>query len=258
MLILAAPELFDKLKMTMTKLLKKLIDDQRPQLTELQDILGYRFTQTKLLLRALTHRSFTYEHTDLPKKDNETLEFLGDAVLDLAVGFMLFQHYPKKDEGYLTKIRSALVQERGLAQVANELNLGKYILLGKGEDRSGGRQKDSIISCTYEAVIGAIFVDAGYDTVVKIIHNHFYHRLEIGKKTSEITDAKSKLQELTQSIQGYTPTYVLEKSDGPDHNKTFTIAVKLNGKKIGRASAKSKKAAEQRAASLALEHLAKI
>jgi ribonuclease-3 len=239
----------------MTKLLKQLIDKQRSKLQELQNILGHQFTKTELLLRALTHRSFTFEHSELPRKDNETLEFLGDAVLDLAVGFMLFKYYPKKAEGDLTKIRSALVQENGLAQVARELDIGKYLLLGKGEDNSGGRQKDSILSCTYEAVIGAVFVDAGYEKVIKIIDKHFSHRLRIGQETIKITDAKSRLQELTQGNHGYTPTYVLEDSHGPDHDKTFTVAVHLDGKKITAASAKSKKAAEQKAADLALKQL---
>ncbi|NOX26140.1 MAG: ribonuclease III [Deltaproteobacteria bacterium] len=241
----------------MIELLQQLITEQTPRLIELQNILGHKFNKTKLLLRALTHRSFTYEHPELPKNDNETLEFLGDAVIDLAVGFMLFNHYPRRAEGDLTKIRSALVQESGLALVARRLNLGKYLLLGKGEDNSGGRQKDSLLSCTYEAVIGAIFVDAGYEKTAVIIHNHFADRLEIGRDTGKITDAKSSLQELTQGEHGLTPAYVLEKSQGPDHDKTFTIAVELNGKKIAAASAKSKKAAEQKAAALALEHLAK-
>ncbi len=256
MQILAAVEPFDKQKMTMTKLLKQLIQKQAPQLNELQHIFNYQFRRPELLLRALSHRSFIYEHTELPKKDNETLEFLGDAVLDLAIGFMLFQRYPNKAEGDLTKIRSALVQENGLAQVANKLNLGKYLLLGKGEDNSGGRQKDSIISCAYEAVIGAIFVDAGYETVIKIIQSHFEQRMEIGKEIVQITDAKSRLQELTQRDYGYAPTYVIEDAQGPDHDKTFTVAVKMKDTKIASASAKSKKAAEQKAAALALEHIA--
>ncbi len=240
----------------MTGLLHQLMMAQIPKLTELQNILGHEFNKTKLLLRALTHRSFTYEHPELPRDDNETLEFLGDAVIDLAVGLMLFNHYPRKAEGDLTKIRAALVQESGLALVAHKLNLGKYLLLGKGEDNSGGRQKDSLLSCTYEAVIGAIFIDAGYEKAAVILRNHFADRLEIGRDTGKITDAKSSLQELTQGEHGITPGYVLENSQGPDHDKTFTIAVELNGKKIAAASAKSKKAAEQKAAALALERLA--
>jgi len=224
------------------------------QLTELQDLLRHHFRKPELLLRALTHRSFSYEHSELPRNDNETLEFLGDAVLDLAVGFMLYSRYPEMAEGDLTKIRSALVQECGLAIVARELDLGKYMLLGRGEDNSGGRQKDSILSCAYEAVIGAIFVDAGYETAAAVIGHHFAGRLEIGRQTVQITDAKSRLQELTQHELGFAPTYVLDKADGPDHDKTFTVSVMLLDNKIATATAKSKKAAEQKAAALALDN----
>ncbi len=168
---------------------------------------------------------------------------------------MLFNHYPGKAEGDLTKIRSALVQESGLAKVAHNLNLGKYILLGKGENNSGGRQKDSILSCTYEAVIGALFVDAGYERTIKIVAAHFKPNLGIGAETNRITDPKSQLQELTQADRGSTPKYIMVDSQGPDHDKTFTITVELNGKKIATASAKSKKAAEQKAAALALQDL---
>ena len=239
----------------MNTALQKLINDRKRQLAELQDLLRHHFKKPELLLRALTHRSFSYDHSELPKNDNETLEFLGDAVLDLVVGFMLFSRYPAMAEGDLTKIRSALVQEGGLAITARELDLGKYILLGKGEDNSGGRQKDSILSCAYEAVIGAVFVDAGYDAARRVIAQHFKGRLEIGRQAVQVTDAKSRLQELTQHELGYAPTYVLDKADGPDHDKTFTVSVILQDNKIATATAKSKKAAEQKAAALALDNL---
>ncbi len=238
----------------MNESLKKLIQQQAPQCAELEKELGHHFKKPALLIRSLTHRSYSFEHSELPGYDNETLEFLGDAVLDLIVGFLLFQHYPKEPEGILTKMRSALVQEAGLAVVAKQLDLGRYILLGRGEDNNGGRSKPSILSCAYEAIIGAVFVDAGYEAARRVVERHFIDRLQLNNKI-EITDAKSRLQELTQHHGGQAPTYSLVDSSGPDHNKSFTVSVLLNGKELASATASNKKAAEQKAAALALQQL---
>ncbi len=236
----------------MNQSLKKLILQQTPQCTELEKKLGYHFKKPELLLRSLIHRSYSFEHSELPGCDNETLEFLGDAVLDLIVGFLLFQHYPKEPEGILTKMRSALVQEGGLTVVARQLDLGRYILLGRGEDNNGGRAKPSILSCAYEAVVGAVFVDAGYEAARLVVERHFIDRLQL---KTQITDAKSRLQELTQLHGGPAPTYSLVDSSGPDHNKSFTVSVLLNGEELASATASNKKAAEQKAAALALHQL---
>ncbi|MFW8600488.1 ribonuclease III [Desulfobacterota bacterium M19] len=235
----------------MNQSLKKLIQQQAPQCAELEHRLGHHFNNPELLVRSLTHRSYSFEHSELPGCDNETLEFLGDAVLDLIVGFLLFQHYPREPEGILTKMRSALVQEGGLTIVARQLDLGRYILLGRGEDNNGGRAKPSILSCAYEAVIGAVFVDAGYEAARRVVEKHFIDRLQLNNKT-QITDAKSRLQELTQRHGGPAPTYSLVNSSGPDHNKSFTVSVLLNGEELASATAGNKKAAEQKAAAMAL------
>ncbi len=222
---------------------------------EPQDRIGHRFNDPGLWQRALTHRSFRVEHPELAGGDNETLEFLGDAVLDLVIGALLFRTYPAMTEGELTKLRSALVQEHHLAIVARDLLLGDLLLLGKGEDQSGGREKLSILSSAYEAVIGAVFVDSDYPTVQTIVEGHFSARLQTARQAIASGDAKSTLQELTQDKFNAAPLYVLDREEGPDHAKTFTVSVFLLGAPLASASARSKKMAEQKAAALALTHL---
>lgn len=223
-------------------------------LSQLEELIGYRFTDQSLLLKALTHRSFRTEHPELVQTDNETLEFLGDAVLDLVIGAKLISLYPNKTEGKLTKLRSALVQEKHLFIVANDLKFGSFLLLGKGEDQSGGRQKPSILASTYEAVVGAIFTDSDYPTAKKIVEHHFHSRIDQAQQAMEACDPKSTLQELTQEKHNAAPMYILEGTDGPDHAKTYTVSVHLLGRFVASASASSKKAAEQKAAAIAIAY----
>ncbi|MCI5132807.1 MAG: ribonuclease III, partial [Candidatus Electrothrix sp. EH2] len=154
-----------------------LLLDEAARLAEIEKKLGYIFKNRTLLLLSMTHSSFAFERLD-SKQHNETLEFLGDAVLDLTIGHILFTRFPKKREGQLTRIRSALVNEAGLAKVARSLDLGKYLLLGRGEDGSGGREKSSILSCAYEALLGAMFMDSGYDTVLRYVQETFTPLIE--------------------------------------------------------------------------------
>ncbi|MDD5758534.1 MAG: ribonuclease III [Desulfobulbaceae bacterium] len=224
-------------------------------LTRQYKSLGYHFTNPGLLTQALTHTTFHVEHPDLTSKDNETLEFLGDAVLDLVISALLLARFPAMTEGELTKLRSALVQEYHLSIVAQDLHLGDFLLLGKGEDQSGGRQKSSILSSTYEAVIGAIFLDSDYQTVQKIIESHFDTRIDMAQQSVALGDAKSALQELTQGRFNAAPLYILDKAEGPDHAKTFTVSVHLQGQALATASAQNKKAAEQKAAAIAITQL---
>lgn len=219
------------------------------------DHLGHRFNHQGLLTRALTHSTYRVEHPGPGRQDNETLEFLGDAVLDLVIGALLIERYPTLAEGDLTKLRSALVQEQHLALVATNLRLGDFLLLGKGEDRSGGRHKPSLLASTYEAVIGAIFLDSDYPTVQALVEGHFNAYLADARRSIETKDAKSALQELTQEQFNTAPTYVLDNEEGPDHAKTFTVSALLLGQVIGSAAARNKKAAEQKAAAAALDHL---
>jgi ribonuclease-3 len=224
-------------------------------LAGLQTLIGYRFTDLPQLIRALTHRSYRVEHPEVGRVDNETLEFLGDAVLDLVIGALLFTNFPAMSEGELTKLRSALVQENHLAVVARDFRLGEYLRLGKGEDQSGGREKASILASTYEAVIGALFVDSDYPTAQRIVEVHFQDRVQPVQQSIQAGDAKSALQELTQEQFNQAPLYLLDKAEGPDHAKTFTVSVQLQGQQLATASAHNKKAAEQKAAGLALAKL---
>ena len=237
----------------MNDTLKVELFGKEKEFAALQSELGYHFKEIQMLLKAMTHRSFLFEQASVVEKDNETLEFLGDAVLDLVVSHMLINKYPHMDEGELTKVRSTLVQEKHLALLGREISLGACILLGKGERQSGGMAKDSILSCAFEAVMGAIFLDGGYDAARLVIERKYCNRLEYGKKEAVKDDPKSCLQEITQGMTNEAPIYTLVKEEGPDHNKIFTVSVSFQGRILASASAKSKKAAEQKAAAKAVE-----
>lgn len=232
--------------------LQQLIEANATNLTTLQSHLNYKFSDLSLLTKALCHRSFTYESPDQNLQDNETLEFLGDAVLDLIISALLIKKYPTMNEGELSKLRAALVNENHLAKMAMDFGLEDSVLLGKGERKSGGNKKSSILSCTYEAVIGALFLDSNFDTVCTLIEHHFSSKIEPIHSSLKQSDAKSLLQEITQQKHNETPTYMLEKEEGPDHDKTFTVSVYFLGDVLAKASAKSKKAAEQKAAEIAV------
>ena len=228
-----------------------LLLDRAEQLAELEKELGYTFTKKELLLLSMIHSSFAFERLD-SRQHNETLEFLGDAVLDLTIGHMLFTRFPKKREGQLTRIRSALVNETGLARVARRLDLGKYLLLGRGEDSSGGREKSSILSCAYEALIGAMFMDSGYDTVLHSVRQTFAPLIEQQGEQLIHADAKSRLQEHLQEIHNEGPRYVLDKEEGPAHARIFSVSARFQEQILGTGKAGSKKEAEQQAARAAL------
>jgi ribonuclease-3 len=242
--------------MKIMELLSALIDGNKAQLHELEIHLGYNFRDISLLQLALIHRSFAFEHDGRPDTDNERLEFLGDAVLDLTVGYALFARYTGMREGQLTKLRAMLVNEGHLAEMAERIALGRYLCLGKGEDASRGRGKPSILSCAYEAVVGAIFHDGGYGAAADFVQHHFVPRLAGHKETMHLADAKSSLQELTQEKYNEAPVYVLETAEGPDHRKTFTVSVRFRGRVLAHGKATSKKEAEQQAAAAALRGFA--
>lgn len=225
-------------------------------LTVLEDGLGYIFQQRSHLQTALCHSSFAFEQTTNPQQDNEVLEFIGDAVLDLAVGEILLKKFAEVREGELTRMRASLVNEASLAALASDLDLGDYISLGKGEEQTGGRDKPSILACAYEAVIGAVFVDNGYEAARDIVIRQFLPLILRGKQTMLQADAKSSLQEMAQAHFGEAPTYHLEKEEGPDHQKVFTVSVHFQGRTHAVATASNKKEAEQRAAALAIETFA--
>ena len=234
--------------------LAALIQDHEEGLHELQERIGYRFRDLRLLQLSLIHSSFAFERLD-DGRHNETQEFLGDAVLDLAVGYILFTRFPELREGKLTRIRSALVNETGLADRAREIGLGHHLLLGRGENASHGRDKPSILSCAYEALVGALFLDGGYDEALAFVRRFFEPHIESHKELLLSVDAKSSLQELLQERFNEGPEYVLVNEEGPAHARLFSVAVRFQGEELGAGKASSKKEAEQLAARTALDVL---
>lgn len=228
-----------------------LAQKNKQELSLLEQILGYRFTDLRLLQKALIHASFAFEHS-FPGQNNETLEFLGDAVLDLVIGHTLFRRFPAMREGDLSKLRAALVNETHLATMARDVELGRFLSLGKGEDSSNGRKKSSILACAYEAVVGAIFEDGGYETVTEFVLRFFVPAFEAKREELLIADAKSRLQELLQEQFNEAPSYRLDMEEGPSHQKLFTVSVIFRESVLGTGSASSKKESEQRAAASAL------
>ena len=211
-------------------------------------------TNSDLLTEALTHRSYLNENKTATAH-NERLEFLGDAVLELAVSEHLFQAFPLKPEGDLTAYRASLVKTSTLSQVAHSLGLGQILRLSKGEELSGGRTNNSLLANTFEAVIGAIYLDSGYSTVKDFLATHLFPRLEDIIDKGLYKDHKSALQELVQSRGSASPEYQVIKEIGPDHDKEFTITVAVNGQDIATGAGKSKQNAQQAAARKALEKL---
>jgi ribonuclease-3 len=228
-----------------------LAQRNKQELALFEQILGYRFTDLRLLQKALVHASYAFEHS-FPGQDNETLEFLGDAVLDLVVGASLFKRFPEMREGELTKLRSALVNETHLAAMARDVELGRFLSLGKGEESSNGRNKSSILACAYEAVVGAIFEDGGFEIAQGFILRFFVPAFAARREDLLIGDAKSRLQEVLQEEFNEAPSYRLEMEEGPSHQKVFTVSVIFRELVLGVGAAGSKKVAEQRAAAVAL------
>jgi ribonuclease-3 len=202
----------------------------------------------KSLERALTHRSYAYENANPPT--NERLEFLGDSVLGLVVTDTLFRTYPTLPEGQLAKLRAAVVQMRALAEVARELHLGAYVMLGRGEEVTGGRDKSSILADTLEAVIGAVYIDCGLDEAGALVHRLFDPIIARSAELGAGLDWKTSLQELTAAQLLGVPDYQVEES-GPDHQKSFRAVVRVGGRDLGSGQGRSKKEAEQHAAEAA-------
>ncbi|MCF8000729.1 MAG: ribonuclease III [Halanaerobiales bacterium] len=227
----------------------------KEKLKELENKLNINFEDQNLLRRALTHKSFANENSDLNIKDNERLEFLGDSVLSLSISTYIFKKFDDYKEGKLAKIRSVIVSAPVLAEKAGELNLGKYLLLGKGEELSGGRNRDSILADTMEAILGAMYLDKGFDFAFDFIINNFRSFIFEVDNGNYIQDYKTMLQEVIQKNSNNRPDYEVVKEKGPDHNKEFYVAVNFEEKELGFGKGKSKKEAEQKAAQHALKQL---
>lgn len=211
----------------------------------LESSIGYTFSDKKLLTMSMTHSSYANEHRINKLLNNERLEFLGDAVLEIVTSEFLYLKFPHLPEGRLTKLRASIVCEQSLYYCAREINLGQYILLGKGEERCGGRDKESIISDCLEALIGAIFLDGGFTNVKEFTLKFILNDIE---EKQLFYDSKTILQEYVQSMHDNELTYELVSSNGPDHNKEFIVNAVLGGRIMGKGAGRSKKSAEQEAA----------
>jgi ribonuclease-3 len=218
--------------------------------------LQYEFRDKNLLVEALRHSSYVNELADSNLRDNERLEFLGDAVLNLIVGHILMHRYPDIKEGELSRSRANLVNESQLAEMARSFDLGAYIQLGRGEIQTQGREKNSILADTYEAIVAAVYLDGGFDAAFKIIEANFLKLINELHSAVNSYDYKSRLQEMLQVGQGTMPKYSIIREEGPDHDKTFWIELKAVDIET-QGSGKNKKAAEQDAARKALEILEK-
>ena len=219
--------------------------DQKSKLKELEEKTGHRFQDFHLLEQAVIHSSYANEKRLGHLGCNERLEFLGDAVLEVVSSEYLYRNYPEMPEGQLTKLRASLVCEPTLAEDAGQIHLGEYLILGKGEEASGGRKRASIVSDALEAVIGAIFLDGGFDAAKAFILRYVMNDVE-NKRLFH--DSKTMLQELLQAEGRETAVYELVEESGPDHNKKFTVEARLGTEVLGTGTGHSKKAAEQQAA----------
>jgi len=225
-------------------------------LERLQERLGYGFGDRAILLQSMTHTSYGHEFLNeksIALRDNERLEFLGDAILDVIVSDILLESFPSANEGQLSKMRAAVVNEKTLALVARSINLHDCIRLGKGELQTGGNQKPSILSSAFEALIAAIYLDGGFQAVYPVVRHLFAPLFSEERDLLAFYDHKTQLQEIVQARWKVTPTYHLLGTNGPDHAKTFEVEVRMNGKGLAVATGSSKKEAEQNAAKAAIQ-----
>ena len=220
------------------------------RLSVLQEALGYKFKDRTLLLRCLTHVSYERKKGE---GHNEVLEFLGDAVLDLAVSDLLIRRYPEKSEGVLSKMRAALVNSTVLAEKAAQLDFGPLLRVGKGEELSGGRAKSSILAGAFEAILGGVYQDGGYEAAREVVERFFAG--DVTGKTLGQHDYKTRLQEISQMLFHALPSYRIVSETGPDHEKSFVTEIAVAGNVLGTGSGKSKKQSEQEAAKKALDAL---
>lgn len=230
----------------------------QPDLSELEKSIGHRFADDGILLEALTHKSFQHENPDESTSHNERLEFIGDSVLGLAVAEYLYGKAAGLNEAEMSRVRSHIVKRKVLSELAEEVSIGRYLRVGKGEEGSGGRKKTSILANAMEAVFGAVFEDGGYekarDTILGLLRNKIDDAVESG----DFADFKSDLQELCQTQFGSLPEYRLVSQEGKEHKKMFTFEVIIGGRPWGRGQGSSKKEAQARAAEEAMEKLKNI
>lgn len=221
---------------------------------DFEKTIGIQFKEKELLLLALTHRSYVNEHKDV-NEHNERLEFLGDAVLELITSDYLFKNFPKRPEGDLTSFRAALVRTESLAETAQDIGIGENLRLSKGEEDTGGRSKSYLLANAFEAVIGAIYLDQGYEKAREFVTRFLLNKLDTIVENRLDIDSKTKIQELAQAKYKVTPSYEVVEEEGPDHDKRFTVVVKIDEKEIGKGSGTSKQKAEEEAAANGIEYI---
>ncbi|MEK7584997.1 MAG: ribonuclease III [Patescibacteria group bacterium] len=226
--------------------------NQLPDCEPLADRLGVAFHDLNYLRQALTHRSFLNEHKEVKRDHNERIEFLGDAVLELAITDYLFRRYPDRTEGDLTAYRAALVNTQTLAEAATDLGVNDFLLLSRGEAKDVGRARQVILANTFESIIGAIYLDQGFEVAHHFIERHLAYRIDAVVAERRWQDAKSFFQEKAQAALEITPAYEVMSEEGPDHNKTFTVGLYLGTKLVATGTGHSKQEAEQAAARAAL------
>ena len=227
--------------------------DRLEALSALQEEISYRFNDPNLLELALTHRSYANERSGGALQDNERLEFLGDSVLNSIISHLIMQRFPHCHEGEMTRLRASLVNEKSLARVSKDIGINQYLLLGRGESLRGGREKISVISDAYEALIGAVYLDGGFEKAFGVVEKQFGPLLDRG--LTDDADFKTRIQQICQSRFGCTPQYRLSDLKGPDHDKTFGAEIFIDGRLYGYGIGKNKKEAEQNAAREALERI---
>ncbi|WP_044346477.1 ribonuclease III [Dethiosulfatarculus sandiegensis] len=232
-------------------------DERQEELEELAALLGHKFNDLELLATAMHHSSYVHEHADLNLESNERLEFLGDAVLELCVTEMLYQRFPAASEGRLSKARASMVNEHRLAAIARSLNLGGFLLLGRGEEIQSGSNKPSILADALEAVLAATYLDGGLEVTDAIITRLLGPYAEGAIAKAPQKDFKTRIQEFVQEELHVTPRYQLLETQGPDHDKTFRVALSIKSERVARGVGKSKKEAEQNAARRCLELIEK-
>jgi len=221
----------------------------------IEEVISYSFGSKNLLDDALTHRSYFHECPNAARTHNERMEFLGDAVLGLAITEALFREMPEASESELSRIKSHLISRETLAQIAAQCDIGRHIRLGRGEDITGGRAKTSVLANVMEAVIGAVFLDGGYRAAAEMVAGIYADLILHAGRQRSFPDFKTELQELNQKLFGRLPEYRLVDETGDDHDKTFTYEVHVDGKLCGRGSGRNKKAAQTSAAGMALEKM---
>lgn len=228
---------------------------QMKKMKEFQTLFGYSFKKLPLLKRALTHKSFVNEKKLSQEDHNERLEFLGDAVLELSISQFLMERYPNFSEGELSKLRAAIVNEKQLADLARQFQVGQHLYLGRGEEQTSGREKNSLLADAYEALLGAVYLDRGFKKAMDVIHKHYSELLRDKAPSHFHQDFKTELQEKSQELYRAIPRYRLAAEIGPDHDKMFEIEIFIRNDLLGRGSGRSKKEAEQEAAKRALEKI---